>query len=323
MKQRGVTLVELLITLALSSLTLVTAMQFIGGGLRTNADMGALSSLFDKARHAMLLFENAVKRAGYLGCGGSTIELKSLLRGDFQSIPELNLRQPYAIYKWSGTGRGWSPDIGEIPIRLGGSTVNAIDGRHAIKVDAMVPGNDVLVVRGLGYRSVPVAAPVRSGEAVRVSSRRGISRGDFVAISDCRYLELFRVTGYETAGNLTLLTRHRGLGRYNNHPLKLPNSREFSAFEGEGPWLYPVETEIFYIAEGHAGAEYPALRRKLTHRRPLEIIEGISELEVVLLADADGHTIGVRVGMTALSGPGTRATPLKRRFIRHFAFGNL
>ena len=323
MKQQGVTLVELLITLALSSLTLITAMQFLGGGLRANADIGALSSLYDKAQHAMLLFGNAVKRAGYLGCGGSSSDLQSLLRGDFELIPEINLFQPYALYKWTGAGLGWSPDLGEISIRIGGSTVNGIDGRNAISVDALVPGNDVLVVRGLGFQALPIVGQVGAGAAVPVRTRRGLTRGDFAVIDDCRQLEIFRISGYKTSGGLTLLTRNHGIGRYDNHPLKLQNSHAFSGFAGQGPWLFPIETEFLYIAEGHADAEVPALWRKQTQKRPLEIIEGISELEVIDLSDADGHTIGLRVSITAMSAGSTRSTPLKRRFIRHFAFENL
>ena len=323
MKRRGVTLVELLITLALSSLTLVTAMQFLGAGLRANADVSALSSLYDKAQHAMLLFGNAVKSAGYLGCGGSSSELQSLLRGDFELIPEINLLQPYALYKWTGAGLGWSPELGEIPIRIGGSTLNAIDGRNAIRVDALVPGNDVLVVRGLGFQVVPIVGPVESGAAIRVRTRRGLTRGDFAAIGDCRHLEIFRISGYRTSGGLTRLTRNHGIGRYDNHPLKLQNSSAFSGFAGQGPWLFPIETEFLYIAEGHADAAIPALWRKQTQKRPLEVIEGISELEVIELADADGHTIGLRVSISAMSAPSTRSKPLKRRFTRHFAFENL
>ncbi len=323
MRQRGVTLVELLVALALSSLTLVTAMQFLALGLGSSASIGALSSVYDKAQHAMLLFENAVKRAGYLGCGGSSSQLVSLLRGNFESIPEINLSEPYALYKWNGASLDWSPDLGELPIRTGGSTLNAVEGRNAIKVDALVPGSDVLVVRGLGYQSVPIIAPVEAGAAVPVRSRRGLTRGDFAAMSDCQYVEIFRISGYGTSGGVVRLTRTHGLGRYDNHPLKLRSSRTFSAFEGEGPWLLAIESEMHYIAGGRAGAEFAALWRKLTHRRPLEIIGGISDLQIIELADADGHAIGLRVSMTAESPPSARSRPLKRRFIRHFAFENL
>ena len=323
MKQVGVTLVELLVTLALGSLTFVTAMQFFGAGMRANSDIGALSSLYDKAQHTMLLFGNAVKRAGYLGCGGGSSELMSLLRGNFELIPELNLLQPYRVYEWSASGPGWVPGLSELPIRVGENTVNAIDGRHAIKVDALVPGNDVIVVRGLGNRAVPITGPVGSGVAVPVASRRGLTRGDFAAISDCQYVEIFRISDYETSGGTTHLTRIQGLGNYDNHAHRLQQSLAFSTLAGEGPWLFPIETEILYIANSHADAETPALWRKQTQRLPLEIIEGISDLDILELKDAHGHAFGLRVAFTVRSAPGIRATPLKRRFVRHFAFENL
>lgn len=323
MKQRGVTLVELLVTLALSSLTLITAMQFMGTGLRTSSDIGALSSLYDKAQHAIQLIGNAVERSGYYGCAGTSAELLSLLRKSLDSIPELNLLEPYRVYKWTGVGLGWAPELSELPLQVGKVTVAAIDGRHAIKFDALVPGNDVLVVRGLGNRALSVTPGVGAGSAVSVPARRGLTAGDFAALSDCQYVEVFRISDYETSGGVTRFIRTKGLAGYDNHALKLQQSRAFESFLGEGPWLYPVDSEVFYIAESHADANLPALWRKQTHKRPLEIIEGISDLEVTELKCSGGHAIGLRVGFTALSAPGIRGTLLKRRFIRHFAFENL
>ncbi len=317
------TLVELLVSLTLSSLTLITAMELLGGGMRLNADTHVHSSLYDKAQHAMLLFGNAVKRAGFKGCGGDSAELVSLLRADLQSIPELNLYQPYAIYESNRDAPGWAPELSELPMRVGGKSINAIDGRHGIRRDRLQQGSDLLVVRGLGFDIMEITRPVAPEGAVHVVDRRGIRRGDYAAITDCRYLELHRVTGYGASGGVVRLRRAHGLGRADNHPVRLRESLAFSSFEGLGPWLAPVESEFFYVAASHASAELPALWRKQTQRRPVEVIEGISDLDLAELLDDDGHPLGVRVSLTALTRSSSRQAPLERRFIRHFAFKNL
>lgn len=322
-RHAGVTLVELLLSLTLSALILITAMEFLGGGMRLKAEVLALSSLHDKAQHAMLLFGNAIRRAGYRGCGGDYAEVVSLLRADLRTIPELNLYQPYTIYESNEDAAGWTPQLAELPMQVGGKSINAIDGRHGIKRNRLQQGSDLLVVRGLGFGLVEIARPVAPEGAVYVTARRGIRRGDYAAITDCRYLELHRVTGYGPSGGGVRLRRAHGLGRADNHPVRLRESLAFSSFEGLGPWLGVVESEFLYVAESHASAELPALWRKQTQRRPLELIEGISDLDLAELLGEEGRPLGVRVSFTARASPSSGQVLLERRFIRHFAFENL
>ncbi len=318
MKQAGVTLVELLVSLALGSLTMVTAMQFLAGGLRVHADVSALTHIHDKAHHAMSLFGNAVKRAGYLGCGGRSATLVSLLRTDMASTAELDLFEPYAIHEADGQSPRWIPDLTDLPMRVGRMTRNAIDGRNAIRRETLVPGNDLLVVRGLGFGAREVIEAVDSGGSLRVASRRGIGNGDFVALTDCEHIEIQRIHRVRASRGGWRLSRLGGSGTFDNHPLRLQDSHAFTS-----SWLLPVETEFLYIAESQTAPEYPALWRKQTQRRARELIEGIAELEISALLGVEGRALGLRVSFIAASAPTDQPRSLERRFIRHFAFHNL
>ena len=323
MNQAGVTLVELLVSLALSAIALLAAMQFMNGALRSSADVKNLSNLHDKAQHAMSLFRHSVSRAGYLGCGGGSVEISSLLREDLQLVPELNLFEPYAIHRSDPGSATWTPDLASLPIRAGSTTLNSIDGRRGIDVSSLIPGNDLLAVRGLGFAASRIVDPVRAGESVKVDSRRRMGRGDFAAITDCRSLEVFRITSHGSAGPAALLHRAEGAGAHDNHPGNLLHSRLFEQFEGASPMLFPVQSEFFFIAASRGEESLPALWRKQTGGHSLELLEGISELEVRELADVHGHAIGLRVAFQVLTGRTDRETTLKRRFVRHFAFENL
>ena len=323
MNQAGVTLVELLVSLALSAIALLGAMQFMSASLQSSTVIKNLSNLHDKAQHAMSLFRHSVSRAGYLGCGGRSAEISSLLREDLRLVPELNLFEPYAIYRSDLGSATWTPDLASLPIRVGGTTFNSIDGRRGIDVASLIPGNDLLVVRGLGFAASRIVEPVGVGESVKVDSRRRLGRGAFAAITDCQSLEVFRITSHGSDHGAVVLHRAGGVGAHDNHPDNLLHGKVFEHFEGASPMLFPVHSEFFFIAASGGDESLPALWRKQTGARALELLEGISELEVRELADVHGHAIGLRVGFQVLTGRPDREATLKRRFIRHLAFENL
>lgn len=323
MNQFGVTLVELLVSLALSAITLLAAMQFMAANLQSSVDIERLSSLLDKAQHAMSVFEQAISRAGYLGCGGGNAEISSLLRTDLRAIPELNLFEPYVIYQSAPNPLMLDSSFEGLPIRRGSTTRNAVDGRRGIRVSSLVPDNDLLVVRGLSFAAAQVLEPIGSGDSIRLASRRRIGRGDFAAIVNCRSVEVFRITSHGTEGGSAVLHRGDGLLPHDNHPVKLRSSREFALGAPESLALLPVQTEFFFIAASRGNASLPALWKKDTHRSPVELLEGVTHLEVRELADADGHALGLRVSFKVLASQEGQEGALERRFIRHFAFENL
>ena len=322
MKQAGVTLVELLVAIALSSLTLVTALQLVGTGLGSSADMGALASVHDKAAHTMLLIGNSVARAGYLGCGGRATRIADLLRRGLGQTPELDLYEPYAIHRLTDEGSA-SLDLSRLPVSSGVPHANAIDNRFGLNPSRLLASNDLLVVRGLGFSALPLLSNTGAGEDIKVTSRRGLGRGDFVALTDCAHLEVFRLTGHLERGAHTLLRRASGIGQHDNQASKLRLGRSFPVSAHSQPRLHPIETEIFFIASAVGSGHATALWRKETHHRPLEIISGIDDLSFEEIVDSDGHVLGLRLRFTASSAKPVDGEPRRRTFVRHFAFENL
>ena len=317
MRDAGVTLVELLVSIALSSLTFIAAMQLVGTSLGSSADMAAWSNLHDRAAHAMLLFEQSVARAGYLGCGGQSVALQSLLRSELSAAPELHLARPYAVHH-VGVNGAQSLNTTHLPI-----SSRAVDGRFGINIHRLVPSNDILVVRGLAYQALPLRTQTSAGGRIEVAARRGVVAGDFVALTDCQHLEVFRVTNVIDRSDHSLLARASGLRRHDNHAGRLAASRVFSVSALSRPRLHRIESEFFFIAAGAGAADTPALWRKDTHRRPLEVIAGIHDLDVDEIKDSDGHVLGLRIRLTATSASEVRGKPLERTYVRHFAFENI
>ncbi len=317
MRDAGVTLVELLVSIALSSITFIAAIQLVGTSIGGSADMAAWSNHHDRASHAMLLFEQSVARAGYLGCGGRSVVLHNLLRSDLSAAPELQLARPYAVHH-VGVNGVQPLNVEHLPV-----SSRAIDGRFGINTHHLVPDNDMLVVRGLAYQALPLRAQTGAGGGIEVAARRGVVAGDFAALTDCRHLEVFRVTSIADRSNHSLLARVSGLRRHDNHASRLAASRTFAVSSLSRPRLHRLQSEFFFIAAGASIADAPALWRKDTHRRPLEVIAGIHNLDVDEIKDSDGHVLGLRIRLTARSASEVRGKPLERHYVRHFAFENL
>ncbi|MCY4041551.1 MAG: hypothetical protein OXF72_09875 [Gammaproteobacteria bacterium] len=316
MRSAGVTLVELLVSIALSSLTFVAALQLVGASLGSSADMAAWSNIHDKASHAMLLLKESVARAGYLGCGGRGIAVHSLLRSELSAVPELSLLRPYAVHH-VGANALQSLSAQHLP-----TAARAIDGRFGINVARLLPGNDLLVLRGLAYQALPLRVQTSAGGHIEVADRRGIVAGDFVAVTDCQHLELFRITSVAERSDHSLLARSAGLRPHDNHASRLAASRMFAVSPVSRPRLHKVESEFFFVAPSAGAPDMPALWRKETHRRPVEVIAGIGNLGVDEIADSGGHVLGIRIRFDARSARQLRGKSIERTYVRHFAFEN-
>ncbi len=314
--ESGLTFVELLVSISLSSMTFLAAMQLVGTSIGSSVDLAAWSNLNDKASHAMLIFEQSVARAGHLGCGGRSTTVHGLLRSELSSTPELKLSQPYAVHHF-GMSTQLSNAV-ELPV-----SSSAIDSRFGINVSRLVPGNDILVVRGLGYQALPLRAQTDNGEGIEVTSRRDVGSGDFVAITDCEHVEVFRITSVSDRRDYSLLRRAAGLGRHDNQASQLASRRTFRVSPVSRPRLHKVETEFFYIATSGGAPDTSALWRKDTQRRPLEIIAGIGDLKASEIKDSDGHVLGLKVSFVARSDSEVRGQPVERAYVRHFAFENI
>ena len=119
-----------------------------------------------------------------------------------------------------------------------------------------------------------------------------ISVGDYAVISDCEQAALFRVTGMTGGANLTLV-RNTGTGPFDNRAgVSLSEQRRPYGGPGDnqGSVVARVNTDIFFVAESannnNRGDAITSLWRKSGVDAPVELVEGISDLQVLFGIDS-------------------------------------
>ena len=122
-----------------------------------------------------------------------------------------------------------------------------------------------------------------------------IDADDFAVISDCRQAALFRVSGMERGDGVATLVRAPGGELFDNAAgvsLSETGTPYGNASSPEGAAVFGVVTEIYFIARGtgrnNVGSAPSSLWRKTTTDAPVELIQGIEDLQVRLGVDGNG-----------------------------------
>lgn len=297
----GFSLIELLLALALGLGVVAGMVQLFAGTRQTYDLLQAQSRLQEGGRYALAFIGRSARSAGYLGCGAELENVRNGLNGDWEQLFELNIRRPVQAFDYVGDGLGtaiddWAPSLASLPRRRGqGPSRNAFAGNTGIDLDALAPGTDLVAFRQLEAPGHRLAAPAANGDPV-VEDRGAmdLQADDFALISDCQQAALFRVTGVVPAAGRATLLRQAGTGPYHNSPVQAlsPRGRPYGGDGLPGGALVGrVRTDIYFIARGVGGAvqgQTPlSLWRRSGVAAPVELVEGVRDLQILLGVDAN------------------------------------
>ncbi len=284
-RQHGFSLIELLIALALGTVVTVGIIQLFVGNNETYALLTGQSRMQENARFALDFLARSARSAGHLGCDPDPDKMISALNGDFDQLFEFNINAEVEGFEGGDPGDGWAPSLTNLPRTEGGASFNThIDG-NGIDTTTIEPGTDVLVLRQVRAPGDPLAQVAQPNEAPVIMAPGGqtdIGALDIVVISDCERGAMFKVQSTSVAGNNVTLNVATGAGLYENRaPFTISEGASF----GNDATVGLVETTIFYIAPGtgqnNRGNTPLSLWRKVSDRAPVELIEGIEDLEVL------------------------------------------
>ena len=296
LRSRGFSLLELLIAAALGVVLIAAVVQLFAGSGRGNAALAGQALLQESARHAVALLSRSARNAGYLGCGGRD-GLVNGLNGTWRQIVEFDISRP--VEGFDGHGKDWHPEIGILPTT--GGPALAFAGNR-IDPDRLRADSDIVVFRRLeapGWslaRSLSTILDPVTGKGedpqVTVDDGFALETDDFVVISNCRQSALFRIGTIDTIGRVATLSRPSAGGPFGNrasHSL----SRDDQPFGGgvgpEGAGVGRVVTEIYFVARGagvnNRGGDVWSLWRKTGAARPVELVQGVENLQVLFGVD--------------------------------------
>lgn len=253
-KQRGFSLIELMIALMLGAVLMGGVLQMFISSRVVFSTQQAMSRVQESGRLAIEFMTRDIRMAGYMGCLDRTVP------------PVVDLANPDQFWNdFDVPIIGYASD--DVPVDA---------GLNPEPLDE----TDVIVVRSAnGVPSFLTAANTLNSMAIN-TKEANLAVGSPVVVSNCMNARIFTPTSLSGAtGNITL-GHDGGWGGGGIDP-----SQNFDV----GAELIPVFTTVYYIANNPAGR--PSLYQRIGAGASLELMDGIEDLSLRFGVDTDGDGV--------------------------------
>lgn len=270
--QRGMTMVELLVGLAVGLFLSAGILQIFLSSNQTYRALDAGSRVQENARYALNTLARDIRTAGFLGCRSLAQGVTVLHDDGDEDAPDfsgLNMGgQPLAVlgYENGGASGGADKPWDEFL----SSSVSRVDGTDVVQV---------LYAGGVGAELASDLSPSAGSVMQLVSNPDGLGANanpDLAFITDCAHTSAFSV-----GEGLT----HGGLDR----PYQ------------KGAMVFPLVARAYFIGSGGAGCtQSPCLYRWQEGSNPASLVTGVEDLQIRYGEDVDGD--GAIDGYTDAAG---------------------
>jgi type IV pilus assembly protein PilW len=252
--QRGFTLLELLIGMALGLLVLGGVLTVYIGSSHSYRVTENSARLQEGARFALDKIGGVVRMSGHMGCFGNIANLS-------------NIAQPTPTF----------------------TPTTVFTGQEAITSGAFtsaIAGTDALTSRNAAAASIPLFNTMaNTSAAISIhTNTQGLKANDFLIISDCAGADLF----CGASAKLTLATGT--LEAAGNSPCTGNNPTNLSKTYSADAQIMKLEETTFYIRSNPANL--PALywqRRSGGSEVTEEIVEGVQDMQICYGEDTSGN----------------------------------
>lgn len=299
--QTGLSLVELMIALLISTLILAGLVQVFTMNRATYQSDEGLARLQENARFAMEFLTREIRNAGNYGCYGlrrppsASTAGQGAKRFDTVSyyvagpatyiynkpVPDIfNIYVPVQGYDATAVSNGTTYNLPALyPPVVTAGTAPAMPG--SLNPAGIVVGSDVLVLRGMDQDSTPLVAPFNDPNQVNVRTPHSINVGQVVVAADCGRAHVFQVTGIAPGAGFDGLLHDLG-GNPGNTCGTWTGTPPCSAPEfQDGGDVGALRNVVYYVGVGTGGG--PALFRDNYISGSLvteELVEGIENLQL-------------------------------------------
>ena len=310
---RGFSIVELLIALALGLLVVAGIVQLFVGNNRTYEVVNAQARLQENARFAFDFITRSARSAGYFGCAPETANVALNLVGNWNLIPEYNMPEPVDGWESNGNGTFSPDDLATMP-RSGGADVNVHLAGNGIDRDDLSDTSDILVFRSIekpAARLAQILQPNGIPIAYTPDGEPSFEVDDVVVLADCEQAAVFKVTGVAVAGDETTLSRvvSGTAGPFENSATVTTSTGDVIASTlsilgrsyGASATIAPLETTFYFIAQstelaqvaqsGIAGVAVNALWQKTGNNAPVELVQGIENMQLLFGVDTTADDV--------------------------------
>lgn len=264
-KQRGLSLVELMISVTLGLLLSAAVTQVLLASRASDNVQDSLSQIQESARFAMRYMGREIRMAGFIGC---------------QTLNNINVN---------------SIALPVAEVDFGSATALTADNNVAAgNAFGAVAGSDILHIKRASDEFIRISgAIVPSSDHIQVENNSaGLVNGDFVLVSDCDSADVFRITSTPTAAGNGVATLAHAAGASNS-------AGSLSKIYSADAEVFALEEIHFFVRDsGRDSAKGDAINSLYVRQRlvgsggamsaAIELLEGVEDMQLQLGVDTDG-----------------------------------
>jgi type IV pilus assembly protein PilW len=283
--QRGLSIVELMVALALSIMLMAGVVTIFVGSRTSYETTQRLSRIQENGRFALDQIVHDLRAAGFEGCARpnpTSVRAKEFAINTLWNPTTLLWNYAISAEGFNANASNWTPDWSATGIPLDPAPAPSFPGDTTGRSDILVvraPRRDEPALKLAGPQANP-ADPI----VVAWDASSTIKEKDTLMVSDCDGRAYFRVTSLTPSGGNKQIDH---IASSSADPATNESNTLLHPFK-VGAEVVPVQTEIFYVANPPPG-ERPALYRKVGAAAKAEqIAEGVERLEVRYGLDSAG-----------------------------------
>ncbi len=261
-KQRGMSLVELMVALALGLVVSVAIFTLFVSTLKSNKTHDNLSRLQESARYALYQLQSDLRMTGFRSClgrKGSTTDTETA--ADVNLISGIQYHNDFdqPIQGFHAQGSSWMP---------------ALDG--SISSASPTQDSDIITVRFATGQGTHLSATMANGtaEIPILGNPDSLTTSDDLMIADCAQSTVFKPTSisatmiaHTTAGNV---------------------SGNLDRAYGTDAVVMPIKTVTYFVAPSQDISTGLSLWRKTNANAAEELADNIERLKILYAEDLDG-----------------------------------
>jgi type IV pilus assembly protein PilW len=280
-ENRGLSLIEILVALAIAALLLLGLSQIFVGSKQAYSVQTAVSRSQENARFIMGYLENNVRMAGYYGCGNESSIGNSFYNHLSATAPTLTFTQmfqrPIQGFQNNACALGGTCSLGTLAAGTSANWAPAFPNSYfpnvlSPGVPAPISGSDILILRVLSSQSTPALGPFNPAAAPTAGNptfkaapvpadSNFIQEGGIYAITNCApRADIFKASAGTTSTPAEIVV----LANSTDNPLANPtNAADTSTWawtQAEGDYKQPPNGQLAGTVNGEVyKAQYMAI----------------------------------------------------------------
>lgn len=262
--QKGLSLVELMVALAIGLLLMAGVLQIYLGSRQSYRVQESLSRLQENGRFALMFMEKDIRMAGYRGCATRSADDDSFI----------NVLNSKTDYTW---------DFGTSIQGYEATSSSSWNATPDSSIVTPLGGRDILTVRRATGEIYSVVTHASSTDDVTLNGGVHFKEDDIVMLADCRSAVVFQVTSTDSAAAAGTLKHETGGSDPGNASNDLVRP-----FQGSDAFL--LDTVSYFIRTNNDTGR-PSLYRKVGSGNAQELIQDVEDMQITYGEDTNGDAL--------------------------------